>query len=294
MKKCSKMLVAGLFVWLLTGGLSAPLAFAQRSEDVKYISTEGIIKDDQLYLQLEKSARKLVDQHLTTNLATLTEQLNNSQTKVIQTRQRRKKLHEDEVYEACKNSVLVIGTLYKCSRCPNDHIRAASGFIVSEEGVGVTSYHIFQGDATDERADIAHVAMDYHGNVFPITEVLAASKTDDLAVFRFDARGEKLRALTLGKGASVGSDVQVIGHPHSMFYSFTKGTVSRLYWREGGEKMSITADFAQGSSGGPVLNKWGEVVGVVSATLSLYNTDNNLQMVSKETIPVKAIQSLLE
>ncbi|WP_224996340.1 serine protease [Cesiribacter sp. SM1] len=294
MKKCSKVFVAGLLAWLLIMGISAPVAIAQQTVKGNYTTTEGLIKDDQLYLQLETSARNLVDQQLTTELATLTGQLNNSQAKVAQARKRRKKINEDGVYEACKNSVLVIGTLYKCSRCPNDHIRAASGFVISDEGVGVTSYHIFQGNATDERADIAHVAMDYQGNVYPIKEVLAASKTDDIAIFRFDAGEERLQALPLGTGASIGSDVQVIGHPHSMFYSFTKGTVSRLYWREGGEKMSVTADFAQGSSGGPVLNNKGEVVGVVSATLSLYNTDNNLQMVSKETIPVKAILSLLE
>jgi serine protease Do len=57
--------------------------------------------------------------------------------------------------------------------------------------------------------------------------------------------------------------------------------------------MSITADFAQGSSGGPVLDRRGNVIGVVAATLSLYNSDNNLQMVSKEAIPVSRIRALI-
>ena len=64
-------------------------------------------------------------------------------------------------------------------------------------------------------------------------------------------------------------------------------------------RMAITADYAKGSSGAPVLNSEGEVVGMVSATNSIYYTrekgqNQNLQMVVKLCIPVAAISKLLD
>jgi S1-C subfamily serine protease len=97
----------------------------------------------------------------------------------------------------------------------------------------------------------------------------------------------------LADNPGIGEEVTVIAHPHAMFYSLTQGTISRFYMRNEGQKMSITADFGQGSSGGPVFDSKGNVVGVVSATLSLYNSDNNLQMVSKETTPVARVKALI-
>jgi S1-C subfamily serine protease len=82
----------------------------------------------------------------------------------------------------------------------------------------------------------------------------------------------------------------------------TKGDVSRYYLLRGKDKtaprMAITADYAKGSSGGPVLNVRGEVVGMVSSTNSIYYTrekgqNQNLQMVIKSCVPVGAISKLL-
>ena len=64
--------------------------------------------------------------------------------------------------------------------------------------------------------------------------------------------------------------------------------------------MSITADYAKGSSGGPVLDADGHVVGMVCSTQSIYydSRDKNklqgpLQMVVKNCIPVSAISAIL-
>ena len=57
--------------------------------------------------------------------------------------------------------------------------------------------------------------------------------------------------------------------------------------------MSITADFAVGSSGAPILNNSGEVVGVVSSTFIIPNKRNS-QMVIKEIIPINSLKKLIK
>ena len=63
--------------------------------------------------------------------------------------------------------------------------------------------------------------------------------------------------------------------------------------------MQITADFARGSSGGPVLDARGRAVGMVASTGSVhYNNDHgeqkNLQMVFKECVTADAIRALVQ
>lgn len=254
----------------------------------------SVIDDEAVYSSLERGARQLVDEGKTAAFVTLVEELSRTQCSVTLPKARVKALPNTRLYAQSRNGVLVVGTLYKCSHCPNDHLRAASGFVIAEEGIAVTSYHIFRGDATDEKTDLTVVVMDTEGTVYAVTEVLAASLADDVAIFKIDTRGKKLPALPLGPDAAPGDEANVIGHPHSMFYSFTHGAVSRWYRRDGGEKMSVTADFSQGSSGGPVLDDKGNVIGIVSATRSLYNGDNHVQMVSREAIPVRALRALMK
>ena len=63
--------------------------------------------------------------------------------------------------------------------------------------------------------------------------------------------------------------------------------------------MSITADYAKGSSGGPVLDNNNRVIGMVSNTESLYTESNkgkpkgSLQMVIKNCVPVRSIRTLM-
>lgn len=62
--------------------------------------------------------------------------------------------------------------------------------------------------------------------------------------------------------------------------------------------MSVTADFANGSSGAPILNENGNVVGMVESTLPIYFCGGNdrqkhLQMIMKKCVPARCILDLL-
>jgi S1-C subfamily serine protease len=110
------------------------------------------------------------------------------------------------------------------------------------------------------------------------------------------------RPLALAPGAPVGSPVRVISHPDGHFYTLTEGVVSRYLTVRRAETevpaMAITADFARGSSGGPVFDDAGAVVGIATTTHSIYYDEkgarDNLQMVIKQCVPAASVLKLVQ
>ncbi|MCE7054609.1 serine protease [Algoriphagus sp. AGSA1] len=281
-----KIILSTMLVFLGLAGYSQQLKKVYESEP-------GVIIDDAVFQHIDQEAHKLMEHRHPERFATLAKQLVNDHVDLKLLESFQNKVEASEIFNTNASGVLVVATIYKCEDCPNTHLRAASGFVIAEEGIAVTSYHIFKGDATDENSDLAVVVMDFDGHVYPVKEILAASANDDVAIFRFDAMGKKTNVLSLGQDIVPGQDVSIISHPHSMFYSFTSGVATRSYLRNDAKKTSVTADFSQGSSGAPVFDTKGNVVGVVSATLALYNSDRNVQMVSREIIPVSRLKALI-
>ena len=197
------------------------------------------------------------------------------------------------LYELCKPSTLIVSRLYKCEHCTNWHSGAATGFPLTNDGVFATNYHVLE--QTDGKT---LAVMDTEGNVYPVTEVLAADKDSDVAIVR--AKGAKFRPLPLGDPAKIGSNVHVISHPDGMFYYYSKGMVSLYDTMKGNPRtqwMAISADYARGSSGAPVLNDSGEVVGMVASTVTIHYEKRkmtNPQMVVRLCVPVDAIRALIE
>ena len=190
-----------------------------------------------------------------------------------------------------------MGRLYNCGKCSKWHTSMASAFVIGQDGIIVTNHHVL---AKDEGEILG--AMDNEGTIYAVEKVLAVNQQDDLAILKL--RDAKLIPMSLAKPANVGSDVWVISHPNRKLYTMTKGMVSRYHMilnndRKPGRRMAITADYAKGSSGAPVFNRKGQVVGVVSSTSSIYySVENgkkeNLQMVVKNCIPVESIHELIQ
>jgi S1-C subfamily serine protease len=147
--------------------------------------------------------------------------------------------------------------------------------------------------------------MTRDGRVFAVREVLAVEPVNDLVLLQLDLPAEgELPALPLAREAApVGAPVFVMSHPDNRFYLLSAGFVARhVLWRTvAGEEafMTVTADFAKGSSGCPVLDERGAVVGIVNNTESIYFDDDgrkkqtDLQMVVKNATPSWAVQSML-
>jgi len=257
----------------------------------------GVIDDVGMRARFQKGMESLVEGKDAPTLEELNKQLSRKQTKVAVLAKKSGKFPSHELYDRCKSSVLMIGRIYKCDKCTRWHIGSASAFAISSDGIIATNYHVIE-----EKDGAALGAMDLSGKIYAVTEVLAASKADDVAILRL--KDAELKPLPLARQpASVGTSISVISHPDGRYFTMTKGDVSRYYLfrnkdKSSAHRMAITADYAKGSSGGPVLNGRGEVVGMVSSTNSIYYTrekgqNQNLQMVIKSCIPVDAINKLL-
>lgn len=200
------------------------------------------------------------------------------------------------IYQKNKKGILCFGNIYKCDKCDKWHSNIAGGFIISKEGLAVTNYHVMENKKAG-----GFGAMTMDGKIYPVIKVVASSKRNDLAIVQLS--GRDFHPLPIAEGDTVGSDVTVISHPEGRFYTVSKGIISRYYTLRGGNergspRMAITADFAKGSSGSPVFNQSGDVIGVVASTNSIYynkseGVERNLQMVIKSCIPSGSILKLL-
>ncbi len=202
-----------------------------------------------------------------------------------------------ELFARRADGVLVVGVMAKVRKKAKYEMAGCSGFALTADGVFVTNYHVIDSPEGD-----AIMIMSRNGKVTPVSEVLAADKLTDVAILR--AAGATFSPLPLAVTAPApGTPVWAISHPDHNFYSLTGGLVSRNFvsTTEFGKtpQMAITADFGAGSSGGPILNAEGLVLGMVCSTTSVYWQDekakiNDLQMVFKHCVPVASIRKLIE
>lgn len=197
------------------------------------------------------------------------------------------------------SSVYIIGSVYKCDDCEKWHgDGVATAWALTADGLMVTNYHVFEN-----AEDAAMGVCGLDGKTHPILGIVAADHTNDICIFRVGA--SDLKPLALRKNPPVGEKVEVLSHPDAAFFSHTFGQVSRYHRdAEGGDNpavwMSVTAEYAKGSSGGPVLDKDCRVVGMVCSTYSIYFTEKekrrpaeDLQMVVRDCVTSSAIMAML-
>ena len=261
----------------------------------------GMIDDKKLLSELNLHAKQLRDVKDSVKAADLLKQLNRKQCQLTLQMSGNKKLNTAEIAERSRKGVLVVSGLYKCQNCPNWHSGAASGFMLTEDGAFCTSYHVVDNAKNDTL-----VIMTGDGRVAPVVEVLAADKRTDLAILRANGKGFTPLPVTLNPlDAPIGGKVRVFSHPNRHFYVLSEGIISRKYLdstrKEGSRRMiSITADFAKGSSGAPVFNEYGAVIASVNNTQSTYynvkkdGTKDNLQMVFKNTVSLEHLRTLIK
>ncbi len=185
-----------------------------------------------------------------------------------------------EAYRRAAQATVLIGSAYKCDKCSKWHHTLATGFAVSADGVIATNHHV-AANATGEAMGV----LTADGRFFPVVEVLAANKPHDVALLRVEAQG--LFFLALRDDAPAGSPIRCYSHPANSFGFISEGVIARYFHmnepeRNGSVFMQITADYARGSSGGPVLDAFGNAVGMVASTSPVFAATTPLHGASKD------------
>ena len=183
------------------------------------------------------------------------------------------KMQPAEVYASTVNSTVSINCSSQSTNIFGQTTQSASsgsGFIISQDGYIVTNYHVING------ASSVKVTL-YNGDTYDAT-VIGGDSDYDVAVLKINAAG--LTPVTLGNSAdvNVGDSVLAIGNPlGELTFSMSQGIVSscnRAINVDGTPFNMIQVDCSinPGNSGGPLMNLYGEVVGIVSAKYSTYSS----------------------
>lgn len=223
--------------------------------------------------------------------------------------ERAKKLEPVPLFELLRRSVRIVGHYYLCTECDEWHFSGASGFCVDADGAVATCAHVLAPDETMRQAFL--VVADMLGNVWPVERVLASDAGSDVLVVKTAETG--CVPLPLRSAVRVGERVYCLSHPDHQFGFFSEGIVARWYVQrdeppEGAAPsvaaampkrrwLHVTCDFAKGSSGAPIVDCTGTVVGIAQSTTTvLFDEDAavlDTQMVFKTAVPAQGLMDLM-
>ena len=156
-----------------------------------------------------------------------------------------------------------------------------SGYVFSSDGVVVTNYHVVRGAKS-----LAIRAPSGGGSQQRVDFLLGYSVEHDVAALQISGGSLPALSTETSEKVKVGDHVVAIGAPLGLESTVSEGIVSAVREAAGGDIIQTTASISPGSSGGPLLNHYGKVVGVTTAMML---NGQNLNFV----IPSRYITELL-
>lgn len=174
-----------------------------------------------------------------------------------------------------KNAVVIVTTFDEHGK----PLLQGSGFFIDSDQVA-TNFHVIK-NASQIRVET------FNKTVSTVSSVLATDEKSDLALLRLTTPAPQATVLSLRTTAAAEGDlVTVISNPQNFQWKVTRGSAGLLWEFQGlGERLQISAAISPGSSGGPVLDEDGDVVGIASM---YFNSIENLSF----AIPVARLQAL--
>ena len=157
-------------------------------------------------------------------------------------------LTAQKIYEKASKATVEI-----TASISNVSYNLGSGFFIAN-GIVVTNYHVIEG------ANEIQIRTN-DGTKYIVEQVLGYDKNIDIAILKINSINESL--IINQEGVSVGETIYSLGSPLGLTGTFTDGmvsTASRIV--DNINYIQITAPMSQGNSGGPLLNTYGEVMGI--------------------------------
>lgn len=172
----------------------------------------------------------------------------------ISKKQHWRKLPASQIAKSQKSVVLI-----KTKNKSGKDIGQGSGFVICKRGFIVTNHHVLEG---------AHSAVIKltDGSTYNNVSLVAKDPERDMAIIKICPR-KFLPFTYLGDSdkVKIGDRIITIGNPLGYEGTVSDGLISAFREKEGTKYFQITAPISPGSSGGPLFNIYGEVIGVTTA-----------------------------
>ena len=134
-----------------------------------------------------------------------------------------------------------------------------SGIMVGKEGYILTNHHVASGGR------YYSVRIEDDETIYKTDEVIKYNSVLDLSVIRIDRRLSPIPIYQGSKALVRGQKVVAIGSPLGLFNSVSDGIISGFRVVDNVDMIQFTAPTSHGSSGGALLNMYGEVIGISTA-----------------------------
>lgn len=162
------------------------------------------------------------------------------------------KLEGPEVFKKYSSAVFMVFT------SDGSNVYQGSGFFINDMGLAVSNYHVFKGTGIGDEA----IKLVGDNTAYKVAEIYHRDEARDFILFRVDC-GKTNFIPVANSRPDIGDKVFAIGSPRGLENTFSSGEVSQ--WRDE-YLMQINALIDHGSSGGALINEYGEVVGITSGT----------------------------
>ena len=145
----------------------------------------------------------------------------------------------------------------------------ATGFFIDNSGTILTNKHVAYNSSTSANYNIIQVRLANEDKWYD-ANVIKTSENDDLATIKIDKTNT--RYFKLKENVSNGETIYTIGNPNGFGLSFTSGIISSskrnvIYNDQTIKAIQTSLVINEGNSGGPVFDKNGELLGIISFRL---------------------------
>ncbi len=159
-----------------------------------------------------------------------------------------KELTAEEIYEKCSKATVEI-----LAEVASERFNLGSGFFI-DEGTVITNYHVVSGASNIKITDSEKKS-------YNVEQVLGYDEKIDLVILKVNSQNAYLEKNE--EAIKPGETVYTLGSPLGLTGSFADGMVSSPARKiESVDYIQVTAPMSPGNSGGPLINKYGEVIGI--------------------------------